>query len=88
MAAQLQRCESALFKLIHDEAPHERIVDAAERVRDARVRAIEARISSDGPRVEPSIHDRHIEVVRDLPVETILAYFGYLAPSDTDDQPA
>ena len=84
----LQRRESALFKLIHDKAPHEKIVKAAERVREARVRAIEARISSDGPRGEPSIHERHIEVVRELPVETILAYFGYPTLADSDDQPA
>ena len=73
----LQRRELALFKLIQDNAPHKKIVDAAERVRGARIRAIEACIASDGPRAGPNIHDAHIELVRGLPIETILAYLGY-----------
>ena len=84
----LQRRESALFKLIDEKAPFEKIVKAAERVRDSRVRAIEAIISSDGPRSQPSIHDKHIELVRNLSIESILAYFGYLAQSNANDQPA
>lgn len=77
----LQRREQALFKLIHESASHKKIVDAAERVREARIRAIEACIASDGPRAGPNIHDTHIELVRDLPMETILAYFGYAMES-------
>jgi hypothetical protein len=82
--AILQRRELALFKLIHENAPRKKIVDAAERVRDARIRAIEARIASDGPRAAPNIHDTHIELVRDLSIETILAYFGYAQIPEND----
>ena len=82
--AILQRRELALFKLIDENAPHKKIVDAAERVRDARIRAIEASIASDGPRAGPNVHDRHIALVRDLPTETILAYFGYARDADNN----
>ena len=75
--AILQRREMTLFKLIDENAPHAKIIDAAKQVRDARIRKIEARIASDGPRAGINIHDRYIEFVRQLPVETILAYFGY-----------
>ncbi len=75
--AILQRREMTLFKLIDENAPHTKIVDAAKQVREARIRTIEARIASDGPRAGPNIHDRYIEFVREMPLETILTYFGY-----------
>ncbi|WP_372723410.1 hypothetical protein [Novipirellula sp.] len=75
--AILQRREMTLFKLIDENAPHTKIVDAAKQVREARIRTIEARIASDGPRSGPNIHDRYIEFVRQMPLETVLAYFGY-----------
>lgn len=62
--AILQRREMALFRLIDENVPHKKIVDAAKQVRDARIRTIEARIASDGPQTGPNIHDRYIEFVR------------------------
>ena len=73
----LQRREAALFKLIRDGAAQKKIMDAAHQVRLARIRAIEAQIAANGPRAEPNIHDEHIATVKNLSVETILAYFGY-----------
>ncbi|MCA9138362.1 MAG: hypothetical protein KDB00_16440 [Planctomycetales bacterium] len=74
----LQRRELALFKLIATDAPYQKIVQAAEAVRDARIRAIEARIASDGPRSGRNLYDDHIDVVRELSIDVILAYFGYV----------
>lgn len=76
----LQRRETALFKLISENAPYEKLVSAAQRVREARVRAIEAQIAASAPHAAQTIHDDHIEMVRQLSCETILAYFGYAGP--------
>lgn len=83
----LRRRENALFKLISENAPFDKIAKKAEQVRDARVRALEAEISALGPRAIRSSHDDHIDVVRALPLEVILAYFGYVnAPSGSDHE--
>ena len=83
----LQRREFALFRLLQENAPHDKIVHAAEEVRDARIRAIEARIASDGPRAGPTIHDTQIAMIRDLPLEAILAYFGCSADRESNETP-
>ncbi len=74
----LQRREISLFALINADAPPDKIVAAAEKVREARIRAIEAEYASAGvATLKSSIRDKRIEIIRELPIETILAYFGY-----------
>ena len=75
--AILQRRELALVALIRANASQDKIVAAAEEVRAARIRAIEARVASDGSYAVAPIYADQIEMIRKLPVETILAYFGY-----------
>ena len=80
----LHRRELAVFKLIVNGACHQKLVDAAELVRDSRIRAIEASIASDGPRSGRNIYDDHIHLIRGRPVDVILAYFGYALGRDSE----
>ena len=79
----LQRREFAIFRLIQENAPHYKIVHAAEELRDARIRAIEASIASNGPRAGPTIHDKQIAMICDLPLDSTLAYFGCSVDPDS-----
>ena len=77
----LEAKEAALERLIAAEAPLDMLITAAEMVRDARVRVLQARRATIVPKDDAHLTydriDAQIQNALTSPVESMLAEFGY-----------
>ncbi|GAB5406714.1 MAG: hypothetical protein Aurels2KO_49450 [Aureliella sp.] len=75
------RKEAALRRLIDAKAPIDKLIAAAEQVRDARIRVLRVRRSLIAPTEDADLQyakvDSQIETIRDTPATSILQEFGY-----------
>lgn len=77
----LARKKSALQRFIDGYADVRRLIEAAEDVRDARVRVVRARRATIVPKGDAEVQyqrlDERIQAIEETPADAILAEFGY-----------
>jgi hypothetical protein len=77
----LARRENALRRLISSGSPIKKLFDAAEAVRDARIRVLRAQraliVPINDAQKDFNIIDARIQEIKDAPIEAILLEFGY-----------
>ena len=84
----LDRKESALQRLVDADAPADKLIAAAEDVRDARIRVLRAQRATIVPKDDAQILyakiDDRIQAVRDTPITSILSEFEGAVDDDAD----
>jgi hypothetical protein len=88
--AILKRKEDTLRRLINRGVSEQKLFRAAEEVRAARIRALQASLATLPPAAGPDATESariaaRIEALRVTPTETILAEFGIRQPGPTTD---
>lgn len=77
-----ERLESDLRRLIAAEADLDKLVDAAEEVRSARIRTVRANRQHCCSLGSEARYDAEIAAIQAIGIEVILAEFGWTLPSE------